>query len=179
MPTAAGADQRLPLAFGDRARLYYSETLGPGAVFRSGFVALMNQRDNDPPEWRQGTAGYSRRLASRFARHGVQESIEFGAGALLREDPRYFRAGSGGFWRRTGHAIASTLLTRTAEGGWRPAFARLGGIYGGAMISTAWYPSRYSALGDGIRLGTTSVGVSAAVNVLREFWPSLRSAFRR
>jgi hypothetical protein len=35
----------------------------------------------------------------------------------LHQDPRYFRSCSTGFWRRAGHALRGTILTRTDRGG--------------------------------------------------------------
>ena len=164
----------------DRWNWYLSDTFGPGALFRTGFVAAMDQADNDPPEWEQGMAGFGRRAASRFGRLALQETIEMGGGALLGEDPRYRRCACSGFFRRSGHALVSTVLTRNRNGKPTVAFARLGGVYGGSMLATRlWYPDRYTATGDGFRLANISLGVSGGVNLMREFWPDLKRVLRR
>jgi hypothetical protein len=43
----------------------------------------------------------------------------------------------------------------------------------------AWYPDRYTATGDGVRLGTHSLVIGTGANIIREFWPEIRRFFRR
>lgn len=164
----------------ERWKWYVRDTYGPGALFRTGFVAAMDQSDNDPPEWGQGMAGYGRRAASRYGRFALQETLELGGGMLLGEDPRYHPCRCTGFFRRSGHALLSTVVTRNREGNPTFAFARVGAVYGGSMLAThLWYPSRYTAAGDGFRLGNISLGVSGGVNLIREFWPDIKRVFGR
>ncbi len=155
-----------------RLRWYAREAFGPMALARTGAGALAQQMAGAPPEWRQGVHGFGMRFASRQGRLVVQETIELGAASLLREDPRYVKCACRGALRRTGHALASTFLARDSRGKRVIALAGLGGIYGGAMISTAWYPARYSALGDGVRYGNLSLAITGGLNLVKEFWPS-------
>ncbi len=169
-----------PPSMTDRWNWYVRDTFGPGAALRTGFVAAMDHADNDPPEWEQGMAGFGRRAASRYGRFALQETIELGGGALLGEDPRYHPCKCSGFFRRSGHALVSTVVARNANGKPTPAFARIAGVYGGSMLAThLWYPSRFTAAGDGFRLGNISLGVSGGVNLVREFWPDIKRVFRR
>lgn len=168
-----------PLSPARRLQLYLQETYGPSAWLRTAFVAAMDQADHDPPEWRQGAPGYSRRFASRFGRFSLQESIEFPAGMALGEDPRYFPCQCRGPLKRAGHALLSTVVARNRNGGRTVALARIGGVYGGALAAMAWHPSRYTLAGDGLRLGNLSLAVTGGVNLFREFWPDLKRAIGR
>lgn len=163
----------------DRPKWYVKRTFGPTAILLDALGAGKSQLTNNPPEWEQGMAGYSRRLASRFGQNVVQNTIELGAGWALREDPRYKRHQDWPAGKRTWHAIRSTLMWRDEDGKLHPAFAKVGGIYGGAMISMAWHPARYTATGDGVRIANIRMGTTAAANIVREFWPEIRRIFKR
>lgn len=175
----APAPRYQPLTSRERWNLYAKKTYGPEAWARDAFVSGLRQLKNEPPEWGQGAAGYGHRFGAGFARHVVRASIEYGGGALLGEDPRYERCQCRGAFPRAGHAVKSTFLARNREGERVLAAARLTGIYGSQVIALAWYPKRYTVVGDGLRWGTLSLGFNAGFNVLREFWPDLRRSLRR
>lgn len=60
-----------------RRNIYLREAFwSRGAFFRAVGPALGSHLDNDPPEWGQGSAGYSRRAANRFGRFALQETYE-------------------------------------------------------------------------------------------------------
>ncbi len=171
-------DYRFP-ANRQRIRDYVRDTFGSGALAKSALAAGADHFANDPSEWRQGTEGYNRRLASRFGRLAIQNSMELGLGMALQSDFRYRRCDCHGFLRRASHALVSNFTARTRNGGRTFFPARIASQYAGAMIATAWYPDRYTARGDGVREGTSSVVASLGVNVLREFWPEIRRFFHR
>jgi hypothetical protein len=164
----------------ERLRFHLWRAVGPVTLVRAGAAAGMAQLGDSPPDWEQGMSGYSRRFASRMGEAGLQNAIELGAGAILREDPRFHRKGTGPPMGRVWHAVTSPLVYRPGQGRARPALARLGGLYGSVMIGVAaWYPDRYRATGDGVRRANIRLGTAAAVNVAREFWPEIRRLFRR
>jgi len=64
-----------------------------------------------------------------------------------------------------------SLLTFNNDGKPRPAVATLGSYYASSMIATSWMPSRYTALGDGVRDGNRQVIMGSLANLVQEFWP--------
>jgi hypothetical protein len=79
-----------PLTGQDRWNIYFREAFwSPGAFFPAAGPALGAHLDNDPPEWGQGSAGYSRRVANRFGRFALQETYEAAGAALLQHEVRY------------------------------------------------------------------------------------------
>lgn len=191
VPTARGQTQndkdRLTLNTWDyhfptnrqRIHVFLRDTVGPKALLQSAFVAGTRHFANDPPEWRQGTEGYARRLASRIGGLAIQNSVELGLGMAMQQDLEYRRCDCNGFLHRTGHALAATFTARTRDGRSTFTMVKVASRYAGAMISTAWYPDHYTAWGDGARLGTVSIASGTALNVIREFWPEIRRLFRR
>ena len=162
---------------GQRIRAGLRDTFGPRALLVSALVAGTHHLANDPPEWRQGTEGYGRRLASRVGRLAIQNSMELGM--ALHQDLSYRRCNCNGFLPRTGHALISSFTAGTRDVRGTFTIARVASHYAGTMISTTWYPDRYTATGAGVRLGTLSLASGTGVNLIREFWPEIRRLFRR
>jgi hypothetical protein len=95
--------------------------LSPGAKFKVcarssfdyieypvyGMLAGISQAENAEPGYGRGAAGYGKRYGAAFA-DGTIEGFMTGAllPSILRQDPRYYQLGKGGFWRRTGYAIS-------------------------------------------------------------------------
>ncbi len=171
-------DYRFPT---NRERLgdFLRDTTGPGAFLQSAFIAGTHHLANAPPEWGRGIEGYNRRLANQFGRTAIQNGILLGLGAALKQDLRYQRCSCSGFLRRTGHALLSDFTARTPDGRQTFTLAKAAGIYAGATISSSWYPDRYTAIGDGIRLGNVSIASSTLMNLAREFWPEIRRLLHR
>jgi hypothetical protein len=162
-----------------RLHTYLSATLGPGALLQTTIAAGAIQFSAEPPEWSQGAGGYGRRFASQWGRLAVQNSVKMGLGMGLRQDLEYRRCGCTGFRRRTAHALISNFTAVRSDGSSTFTIAKVASHYAGAMISTVWYPDRYTATGDGIRIGTWSLASDAGLNFIREFWPEIRRLFHR
>jgi len=162
----------------ERWALYRDQTwLSPdfymGAVVAAGF----SQSVPDPPEWGKGVSGYGRRAASWMGVFGIEETVHHGGAALLGYDPRYARCGCKGFFRRSGHAIKWSLVTKDRAGRTRLDFPALAGAYGGGMLSTYWYPSRFQPLTDGVRTGTQEMGFVIVFHLIDEFTPEMKRLF--
>jgi len=167
-----------PLTVGGKLRFYLKATYGPGPLLNMAASAGLNQWRDFPTEWGQGTEGYGRRFASRVGQRTVNNSIRFGVGAALREDPRYFPSERKGFLPRMGHALASTFVARTDSGGRRFAVSRFAGTFGSAFISNTWYPAGVDDTNHALGRAAISVAVDAGMNVVREFWPDVKRVFR-
>jgi len=176
----AYAQNYTPLTSSERWHLYARETvLSPGLYFASLGSALGSQLDNKPPEWRQGVAGYGRRATSQLGLLAIDETLHEAGSAALGYDPRYLRCDCHGFWKRSGHAIAWTLLTKNAAGETRLDIPRIAGSYGSGMISTLWKPARLHPLTDGVRDGHQQLGFDFGIDLVKEFAPELKRVFSR
>jgi hypothetical protein len=92
----------------------------------------------------------------------------------LHQDPRYFRSGANGFWRRSGHALRGTFLTRTDTGGETLSTWRIGSAYAAAFLSNQWYPDRVNTVGLGLIQGSVTLGFGLIGNLGSEFWPDIK-----
>jgi hypothetical protein len=163
------------LTFGERARIYERSVFNPETIIGPAFAAGINQWRNQPPGWYQGAEGYGRRFGSGVGRDVIGRTIGFGFAAVDGEDPRYFRSENRSVWVRTRHAIVSTFVSPTASGRHIPAFSHFAGTYGAAFISNAWYPDNQATAAYAARRGSTAMGVSIGLNLLREFVPHFNS----
>ena len=179
--TSASGIAQTPVVLDMNGKLSYhaEKTFGPGSMAISGVKAGYLQMTDSPTEWGQGGAGYSRRVGSSIATSGVRAVLAFSLDSTLHQDPRYFRSDGPGFWRRVGHALRGTILTRTDSGGETLSTWRLGSAYGAAFISSRWYPDRYHTVRHGFVSGSTRLGFDLAKNVIAEFWPDIKRKISR
>jgi hypothetical protein len=179
-PLVGLAQTEAPLNLTEKLRFQGERTYGPLALLGNAAYAGALQAIGTPDEWRRGANGYGMRFASTLANSAIDNTLAFGLTAALHQDPRYFRSAEGGFWRRTGHALRGTILTRTDRGAETLSTWRLGSDYGSAFLSNQWYPDRLNTVKLGFLEGSVTMGFDLARNLATEFWPDIkRKAFRR
>lgn len=171
-PEVKPARSYQPPSSGDRFRQYLLDAYGPTAIVGAGVTAAFDQSDKAQPEWKQGTAGFGRRVGSSFGQFAIAETTRHGLAAILRQDTKYYRCECRGIFPRLGHALVSSITARTTDGRRVVSIPDLVAPYAGGLTATAmWYPDRFGPK-DGIRLGTFAFGIHAGMNVVREFLPS-------
>ncbi len=144
-------------------------------------LAAISQAENSEPGYGQGAEGYGKRLGA-FAADGVIENFMVGAvlPSVLRQDPRYFQMGQGGFWHRGGYAMSRIFVTRTDSGHSQFNFSEIFGSAAAAAISTySYHPSADRNLGNTGSVWGTQVGYDTMTLVIKEFWPDIRRKFAK
>jgi hypothetical protein len=146
-------------------------------VLLAGALAGMGQLSNQHPEFGQGMAGFGRRIGTAYADQAIGNMMtEAIYPTILREDPRYFRRGTGSIGSRTWYALTRVMVTRTDSGGRRFNFSEWVGNATGVAISNAYYPDDHSVL-DNVGKLVEQVGTDAISQVLKEFWPDVKRKF--
>ena len=170
-----------PDAFGlkSKLRFHVEGVASPWSVAGSAAYAGVLHEIDTPEEWGQGAGAYGKRFASTLACSGIHAVLAFGLDSTLHQDPRYFRSGGTGFWRRTAHALRGTILTRTDGGGETLSTWRLGSAYGAAFLSNQWYPDRLNTVRLGVLQGSLQLGFDFASNLGAEFLPDLKRKILR
>src|ERR1035441_7339300 len=163
-----------PLDWQAKLHFHAEATYGPWAVASFAAYAGLLQEINSPKEWGQGGDAYGKRFASTVGWSAIHGALAFGLDSTLHQDPRYYRSRSTGFWRRTGHALRGTILTRTDRGGETLSVWRLGSAYGAAFLSNQWYPGRLNTVRLSLLEGTIRLAFDFANNLGLEFWPDVK-----
>ena len=132
--------------------------------------AILQQVHDWPDEWGKKRLGFERRLGSLYGQFVIGVLIEGGVKAIDHEDTRY---------RRMGHVITDTVTARRPDGSRTVALSTPADAYGSWAIATLWSPREYRNAESIFEWGTAGMGVSAGANLVREFWPDLKSIFRK
>jgi len=163
-----------PPSWRSRAHVYLKQLVGGEALYETLPGAVLDQERNFPDQWGHGADAFRNRVLSEYGQFLLSESIEFGVTSFHREDPRYIRMGAGGPWRRTWHALKSTVVASDTKGGQTIALGRIAGAYGSWAIATRWNPPEERTAGQIMLYGNVNLLTKASVNLWREFWPDAR-----
>jgi len=140
----------------------------------SAVLAGLNQVADQQPSFGQGVRGYSHRLWTNYADQAIGNLFTEGMfPAMLHEDPRYFRRGTGNTWYRAWYAASRVFVTHTDGGGSRFNYSEWLGNASAVAISNAYYPDNRNFSDNSIKL-LQQVGTDAASQVLKEFWPDIK-----
>ena len=146
-----------------------------------GMLAGISQAENSEPGYGRGAAGYGKRYGAAFA-DGTIESFVTGAilPSILRQDPRYYQLGKGGFWRRTGYAVSCIFVTRADSGSIQFNYSEIVGSALSAGISTySYHPSGQRTVRNSLSVWGTQVGYNTISIVFNEFWPDIHRHFSK
>jgi hypothetical protein len=140
---------------------------------------LLDQWHPFPKEWGEGTRSVEKRVASLYGQFVIGDALERTVCAIDHESTRFTRRGSGGFFPRFAHVVIDTVVARKPDGSRLPAYSMLANDYGSWAIATLWCPPSERTARSIFGWGTGNVGVRAGGNLFREFWPDIKSAFRK
>jgi hypothetical protein len=162
-----------------------------GVVARSSFdyveypwyalLAGISQAENSEPGYGQGAEGYGKRYGAAFA-DGTIENFMTGAiyPSLLRQDPRFYQLGRGGFLHRAGYAVSRIFITRSDSGAKEFNFSEILGSASAASISTySYHPSADKTLSNTASVWGTEIGYDTVTLVVKEFWPDIQRKFQK
>src|ERR1700732_4886273 len=105
-------DVYVPLTQRDRFNHYASTTYGLPTLVAQPFQAAFTQATDVVPEWGHGASGYGKQLGLTVLNLVAQNTIEYGAAAVIGEDNTYYRCKCTGFFPRAGHALITPLTAR-------------------------------------------------------------------
>lgn len=157
-----------------------STSAAPRRFVGIGFASAFSTARNRPQEFGPGWEGFGKRAATRLAANTTSTFLEAGVGGLWGEDPRYVRRGTGGIKGRFGQVLKMTVMNRSSNGAYAPAYGRFIAIPATAGISSAWRPASERTFGS--TMGRIPMGFlgQAIGNAFSEFWPDItRKVFRR
>lgn len=126
----------------------------------------------------QGAQGYFKRFGASYA--DTVDGNFWGNAVLpvlLREDPRYYRMGSGSFLRRFAYSAETALWCRRDNGTWGPNYANVAGNFISGGISNLYYPSQEGGF-EKTTIGALTVTAEGVIgSELIEFLPDIEHHF--
>ena len=151
---------------------------GPSFGLATVFSSL-SQLTNDNPSFGQGMKGWAHRFALANVDQDTGNYLTEGILPwMLKEDPRYFRKGTGGKWGRIGYAVTRVLIAHDDKGGLRFNTSEILGNGIVASIANTYYPDG-RGFGPTMQRMGTQVGTDAISGVLKEFWPDVKARRHR
>lgn len=126
----------------------------------------------------QGASGYFQRYATTYA--DTFDGNFWGNAVLpvlLKEDPRFYRMGTGSFSRRFLWAASTTVWCRRDNGKWGPNYANVAGNFIGGGIANLYYPSEEGGFEKTTVSALTVTAEGTFGAELLEFWPDIEHHF--
>lgn len=163
-----------PLTPEQKFDLAVKSALDPFTFAVAGLDAALSQAQNDFPQYGQGVAGYGKRFGASYA-DSVDGTLLGNAvfPVLLKQDPRYFRKGTGSFGSRLWYAISSTHKCKDDSGKWAPNYSNVLGNIAAGGIANLYYPPAERGTGLTFERAATVTAEGAIGAVFIEFWPDI------
>jgi hypothetical protein len=99
--------------------------------------------------------------------------------SAFHQDPRYFRLGKGGAWRRAGYTMTRSVAARSDAGKTMFNVSEIGGNLLVAGISNMYYPASDRSIANTLTRWGMQVMWDTLSNELKEFWPDIRRKIKR
>jgi hypothetical protein len=169
----------VPLTAGQKFKIATDDALDRGTVVLAALFGAEGQITNANRSFGQGVAGYARYFGASYGDLLIGDYMtEAVFPTLLRQDPRYFRKGSGSGWSRVAYAVEQIFWTHRDSGGTQFNYSEIVGNSAAVAISNAYYADNRTAGKAASRLAV-QIGVDMSGNILKEFWPDLQRKLRR
>jgi hypothetical protein len=154
--------------------LFYKSAFDPMELSVLGLQAGISQASDEFPEYGQGAAGFGKRYGATLA---DEVSSDFFGNylypVLLKEDPRYFRLGTGSVKRRLGYALLQEFDCRTDKGGRSFAFSNVLGAFTSGGLSNLYYPQAERGFGLTMSRSAIAIGYGSLGGLVDEFYPDI------
>lgn len=170
-----------PLTAKGKFNLAAEDSFDPYAYVIAGAFAGFGQTKNDPHAWgEEGWSPFAKRYVASFADQTIENFMtEAVVPSLVKEDPRYFRLGSGGLVKRTAYALGCIWVIRTDAGGRTFNFSEILGAGASSAISNLYYPQEDRTLSKDLSRWGILVAEDSFFNLLKEYWPDIRHKILR
>ncbi len=168
-----------PIAPRTKFKLATQDAFDRGTFFLAVAFAGVSQLDRSNPSFGQGAAAYGQYLGTSYADFVIGDYMtEAIFPTLLHQDPRYFRKGIGRASSRLAYAAGQIVLTHGDNGRVQFNYSELLGNATSVAISNAYYVDNRDA-SDALIKWVSQLGVDAASNILKEFWPDVQRKLAR
>lgn len=156
-----------------------------------GLLAAISQADDSEPQFGQGWLAYAKRYGTT-AGDSITENFMVGAvfPSILRQDPRFYQSGRGGFGSRIWYAATRMVVTKGDSGRKEFNFSEIFGAATAAAVSDYTYHPRSAyistpsnphmfvgsdrTLANTADVWATQLSLDTITLVVKEFWPDVQ-----
>jgi hypothetical protein len=169
----------VPLSAKQKFVIATQDSFDRGTVLLAAAFAGEGQLTNSNKAFGQGAAGYGQYFGTALADFVIGNYMtEAIFPSMLHQDPRYFTKSKGSGMSRLGYAVGQIFFTHGDNGKTEFNFSEIIGNSTAVAISQSYYVDNRDAKDAGLKL-VSQLGVDAAANVLKEFWPDVKRKFQR
>lgn len=177
--TSATLSPYRPITTKEKFGIASQDSFDRGTIALGAAFGGVSQITNGNPSFGQGVAGYGRYFSTAYADLVIGDYMtEAIFPALLHQDPRYFRMGCCGGWKRLGYAAGQILFTHSDTGKTQFNYSEVLGNSAAVAISNSYYADNRTA-SSAISKLSSQLAVDAFSNILKEFWPEISRKFSR
>jgi hypothetical protein len=163
----------VPLTAGEKFKVAAQDAFDPGTFALAGLFAAEAQWTEETPSFGHGVPAYARYFVAATADFMIGDFMtEAVYPAMLRQDPRYFRKGTGNKWGRLGYAMRQIVWTHADSGHMQVNVSEIVGNATAVAIGNAYYPDNRT-LSANISKLSIQLAVDTVSNILKEFSPDL------
>jgi hypothetical protein len=173
----------VPLSGGQKMRMAWRSAIDPYQFGLAAFVAAIGQANDSHSSidangfrhgYEQGWIGYAKRFGSSFADQFNGTMIGNGIlPAVLHQDPRYFRKGSGSIKGRIWYATIAAVRCKSDNGKWQPNYSNVLGNLAAGGISNVYYPAADRGFVLTVEQAIIVTAEGALGTMLIEFYPDV------
>ena len=172
--TVEGSIPFHPLTAKQKFTIATKDTIDGPSYVLAGFFAGIAQINNTNPSFGQGLLGYAHRYGTGLADQDLGNFMtEAVMPTVLREDPRYFRRGTGSVKSRIWYAVTRTEVTRTDKNKLTFNFGEYLGNGAVGALGNLYYPDS-RGLSPTMQRMFTQIATDSLSNCLKEFWPDVK-----
>jgi hypothetical protein len=163
----------------DKFSLFVQDTIDPVTFLTAGFVAGLDQAENNDPSFGQGAAGYGKRFGVDYLDQASFNFFkDFAYPTIFSEDPRYYRLIHASGKRRLWHAVNHSVVAYRYNGARMFNVSEWLGTSSVVALGNLYHPGNAPGFGP----AATQVGIDVlqdmGFDVLREFWPEIAHKLR-
>jgi hypothetical protein len=177
--TSASLHPYVPISTEKKFKLASQDAFDRGTIALALLFGGEAELTNANPSFGHGGAAFGRYFGTAYGDYFIGDFMTEGIfPTLLHQDPRYFRKGSGSTRSRLFYALGQIVLTHNDRGETAFNYSEILGNSTAVAISQSYYPDNRDASDAVVKL-VNQLGVDAASNVLKEFWPEIQRKFSR
>jgi hypothetical protein len=167
-------ENRKPLTPRQKYHLAFSEMFDPGNQIGIGIGAAIDQATEGRHSFGQGWGAYGERFGADEAGNISGTFLTTGLFPhIFKEDPRFFRRGTGGIPRRAWYAFTRVVVTRSDAGNQVFNVSNVFGSLAEDGVSTLFYPGYHHTVTGTFRGWGFQMLQDGGFNILSEFYPDI------